>query len=94
MRDKIRFIMSSLWGFLQPLISILLAQVGPVLMEAAIEAVAVAATLPEGTPGAERRAIAFKLISDAMIAAGYRVAASTINAAIEVAVTRLKALEQ
>jgi hypothetical protein len=93
MFEKLRLITSSTWSFLRPLIVIFLSKVGPVLAKAA--SAAVAAQAQRAASGYEKRAGAFNQIESSLvsqgIAVGTDVTASMINAAIEVAVLKLKA---
>lgn len=91
---KIKLIMSKLWVFLKPFVVVFLTAVGQALADAATDAVAKAAGMPEDTTGVRRRATAYASIEEAMKAAGYQLGVdfteSMVNTAIEVAVQGLK----
>jgi hypothetical protein len=93
MLEKLKFITSSAWHFLRPLIAIFLTQVGPILAQAATAAVADQAG--RAVAGYEKRAGAYtdieRQLLTAGIAVGTDVTSSMINAAIEAAVLKLKA---
>lgn len=85
---QIKFIMSKMWIFLRPFIIILLSQVGPLLAEAAMAAVTVAADI--NVSDSEKREKAYELIAEDLRSKGVIVTASVINMAIEAAVQKLK----
>ena len=87
--DKLKFIMSEFWSFLLPFIKVLLSDVGKVLASAAMNAVQAAARGDFNSD--ERRQIAFRQITAELQRRGLEVATSTVNAAIEAAVLKLKA---
>lgn len=95
MWEKIKIIMSSIWEFVLPFLRQLMHQAGPVLAAAALSAVKVTASSLKDASGAEKRQAAF----DAIVAdlgkqglqIGIDVSTSMINAAIEVALQKIKA---
>lgn len=94
MFEKMRFIMSQVWDFLAPLIRAMMTEAGPVLARAAMDAVASVATSMQSADGPDKRAAAFDQIKDSLARQGIALATSTINAAIEAAVLRIKAGKQ
>ncbi len=93
MIEKLKFIASGAWAFLRPIILIFLSQAGPILIAAATEAVAAAASLPASATGEQRREAAFNIILREVTAKGISVGTSVINACIEAAVIKLKLVE-
>lgn len=89
MLEKIKFLMSQAYEFLLPFIKILLSEVGQALIDASLEAVRAANSMP-GATGAQKRDAAFEIIKNKMASAGVEVAARTINQAIEAAVAKVK----
>lgn len=88
--EKIKFLLSNLWEFLRPFICQLMSQAGLILAQAAMTAVTAVATSMAEADGAAKRQEAFGMIEDELKRAGVEMAASTINAAIEAAVVKLK----
>ena len=88
--DKLKFLLSSAWEFLLPLIKVLMTDAGAVLSKAASDAVSIVAVTCTDKTGAEKREIAFKSIVTTLAAAGIVLSKSFINAALEAAVVKLK----
>jgi len=86
----LKLFLSPMWGFLKPMIAIFLSQIGPVLATAAQKAVIAAAASVGEKDGNVKRKIAFDIIMEDLKSQGIAVTASTVNAAIEVAVQKLK----
>jgi hypothetical protein len=95
MWERIKIITSSVWQFALPFLRQLLTKAGPVLMTSALSAVKLVADNGLGQSGAEKRALAFHAISADLkaqgINLGVEVSTSLVNAAIELAVQKLKA---
>lgn len=89
MWDVIKFYWSQAYQFLLPFIKILMSQLGEVLTRSAIAAVKTAQE--SGLSNSEKRDLAFKQIASDMSDAGFTIATSIINLALEAAVTKLKA---
>ena len=85
--DKIKFLLSGLWVFLQPIIKILLSTYGPILIKAATSAVE--AMAKTNLPGEQKKDEAFKAIEGALIKEGITATTSVINMVIELAVAKL-----
>jgi len=85
---KIQFIMSQMWEFLKPFIMVLMSKIGPVLMEAAMDAVTAAAA--SALDNNEKRSYAFDIIVDDLKQQGIEIGASVINLAIEAAVAKVR----
>lgn len=94
MWEKIKILTSSIWAFILPFVRQLMSAVGPILAQAAIAAVTNAAT-NAGASNAEKRDAAFNDIVTSLEAQGIKlgvdITTSLINAAIEVALQKLKA---
>lgn len=95
---KLRFILSSLWAFLLPVISVYMSPLGKVLLLAATEAVRRASGLPPQVSNVERQKVAYNNVVRAMQARGYYIEdpnnvlrESLVNTAIELALQDLKA---
>jgi hypothetical protein len=88
--DKLRFLMSGLWVFLQPFIRVLLTQGGTLLIQASMQAVTAVAMDMKDAPGAEKRSVAFDMIRKQLIDKGIDLATVEINAALEAAVLKLQ----
>lgn len=93
--SRFKLFFSSVWGFLQPFVALFLTKAGPLLAAAAISAVKVTAASLQEADGAQKREHAFNLIMDDLkrqgVAMGAEVTTSMVNAAIEVAVQKVKA---
>lgn len=91
MWEKMKFLASSMWTFLRPLIRQFLTAVGPLLATAAQSAVAVAGA--KAISSTEKRDFAFKQIVVALEMQGLEMgkdfSARMVNAAIEAAVAGL-----
>jgi len=88
--EIITLFFSSLWVFLRPFILQLLTEGGILLAKYAMEAVTKVASTMSEADGAAKRDEAFKIIADQLAKEGVQIATSTINAAIEAAVVKLK----
>jgi len=88
--DKLKFLFSSVWEFLFPLIKILMTDAGAVLSKAAADAVSTVAVTFADKDGATKREEAFKMIVATLTAAGITLSKRFVNAALEAAVVRLK----
>lgn len=88
MWDVIKFYWSQAYQFLLPFIKILMSQIGEALTKSAIAAVKTAQE--SGLDNAGKRDLAFQQIASDMAEAGFSIAASVINLALEAAVTKLK----
>jgi hypothetical protein len=95
MWERIKIVTSSIWAFVLPFLRQLLTQAGPVLMTSAMTAVKLIADNGLGSSGEQKRDMAFRAIAADLqakgIEIGVQVTTSMINAAIEVAVQKLKA---
>ena len=89
--DKLRFLMSELWLFLQPIIKVFLSDIGPILISTATAAVAEMSKTD--MTGAEKKEAAFNAIKSALMKEGIKVASHIINTTIETAVAKLKVEE-
>ena len=90
MFEKMKFILSQAWDFLAPFIRQMMTAAGPILMNAALTAVTQTTASMQTADGAAKRAAAFDMIKDDLEQQGLALATSTINAAIEAAVLKLK----
>jgi hypothetical protein len=94
MWDKIKVIMSSVWEFILPFAKQLMSKGGTLLAAAALEAVKTVANNGVGKSGAEKRDMAFNSIVENLkkegLAVGTDISTSLVNAAIEVALQRVK----
>lgn len=86
--DKFKFVMSSAWTFLKPFIKVLLSEIGPIIIQIALEAVKSAAA--SGMANDTKRSYAFNKISEGLSAKGLKVSDSVINTSLEVAVQKIK----
>ena len=89
--DKLKFLMSGLWSFLQPIIKVFLSEIGPILISTATAAVAEMSKT--GMTGEQKKEAAFNAIKAALIKDGIKVASHIINTTIETAVAKLKVEE-
>jgi hypothetical protein len=89
--EKMKLFFSDVWVFLGPFIEILLTGAGQILAQAAMDAVAQVAKDPSILNDRDKRDAAFGIIQQQIFAKGLTMATSTINAALEAAVVRLKA---
>jgi len=94
MFEKMKFILSELWSFLQPLIRHLLSDAGTILAQAAMAAVTAVAAEMSGASNEEKRQAAFEKILDDLKTSGIQLGASVINAALEAAVVKMKAQQE
>jgi hypothetical protein len=90
--QRIKIIFSSMWDFVSPFFIMLLKQGGTALLQSASVAVRRVETDLQGASGEEKRKAAFDIVKSEMQSRGEQVATSVINAAIEVAVQKLKNL--
>lgn len=93
MWEKIKIMSSDIWFFILPFLRQMMKQAGPILAAAALNAVkAVAGNT--GASGAEKRATALELIGQELqtqgIKIGVDVSTSLVNAALEMAVQKMK----
>jgi hypothetical protein len=88
--QKIKFILSWLWKFLKPFITIFLTELGRAVAEAAMTAVTTAANMPDGTSNEKRRKAAYAYTKRILLDEGHEARDSMIYAAIEVALQALK----
>lgn len=91
MWDKIKFFLSDTWIFLKPFVMQMLSDSGRVLARSALQAVTAVARNMLGADNDAKRQAAFDMILQDMKTAGIDIATSTINAALEAAVVKLKA---
>ena len=87
---KMKFIMSQAWDFLAPFIWVMMTQAGQLLAKTALEAVSAVNVSMQSADGPAKRAQAFETIKDELLHNCVSLATSTINAAIEAAVIKLK----
>lgn len=88
--EKIRFFMSEIWTFIKPFVKQLLTDSGKILARSAMTAVTAVAVSMTDADGSEKRKAAFDIILDDLKSQGIELATSTINAALEAAVVKLK----
>ena len=92
MWEKLKIMGSSVWTFLLPFVRQMITQSGQILANVALQAVRDA--MARGGTGADKRMFAFdKIVEDLKkqgIEAGKDIGISLINAAIEIAVQRVK----
>ena len=89
MLEKLKAVTGDVWQWIRPIAILLITTVGKQLMIAAIQAVAASAQ-QDGWSNSDKRKLAYASISEAMKHAGYSVAESIINMAIEIAVAQMK----
>jgi hypothetical protein len=93
-KEKMAVVFSGIWDFLGPFVGVFLSKAGTALAQSAIQAVKVVAETAGQADGAEKREAAFGLIVNDLekkgIEIGADVTSSMINAAIEVAVQKIK----
>ncbi len=89
--NKIKFFMSEAWAFIKPFVTQLLTDSGQILARSAMSAVAAIAADMSAADGKTKRDAAFDMILGDLKAHGIELATSTINAALEAAVVKLKA---
>lgn len=90
MLDRIKFFMSEIWTFLQPFVKQLMTNSGKALATIALNVVKDIANTMGEADGEAKRAAAVKQIKHQLAEAGLAIATSTINAALEAAVLKLK----
>lgn len=90
MWDKIKFFFTEAWAFLKPFATQLLTNSGKILLKSAMAAVTAVAANMGDSSGADKRDAALKLILADLEQAGIALALSTVNAALEAAVVKLK----
>jgi len=86
----LKAVSSGAWNFILPFIQVLLTQAGQVLAQTAMDTVKQVAINYSSAPGAEKKIIAFNLITDSLAKQGIQMGASIINMAIEAAVQKIK----
>lgn len=93
MWEKIKIMSSGIWFFVLPFLRSMMKQAGPILAAAALNAVKAVAS-NTGASGAEKRATALDMIGQELQTAGIKigvdVSTSLVNAALEMAVQKLK----
>lgn len=94
MWERLKIFTSALWTFVLPFLRQMMTAAGPILAAAALRAVEAVAANAVGATSDQKRAIAFQSIVGELkqqgIQVGVDVSTSLINAAIEVAVQKLK----
>lgn len=92
---RFKLIFSSIWGFVQPFLKMFLTKMGPIVLAAAVDAVKSVQGDNGDLSGSAKRALAFGAIEDTLkkqaVTVGTDVAVSMVNAAIEIAVAKMKA---
>jgi len=92
--DKLKIIFSWVWGFVAPFLKQMLSQYGPILAAAALEAVKITANNMSGATDAQKRDYAYGLIVQNLkakgVEVGVNVGTAMVNAALEMAVLKLK----
>ena len=95
--DRFKVIFTWVWAFIKPFVKQLMSKAGPILAQAALAAVKATAQNMTGATNAEKRDAAYGLIVSDLktqgIAVGIDVGTSMVNAAIELAVQKMKAGE-
>lgn len=86
---KIQAVTGQIWQWLKPIVILFMTTVGKQLMESALRSVATAAAR-EGFSNSQKREAAFNQIKAEMVEAGFRIAESEINMALELAVVKMK----
>lgn len=89
--QKLEFILSGIWSFIEPFVMIFLKSYGAVLAQAALQAVSTIEQTMGTADGDAKRKAAFESILKTLESEGIKIGASQINAAIEAAVQKLKA---
>lgn len=94
MWEKVKIINSSIFAFVLPFLRLMLSQAGPILAAAATQAVTAVASHAMSATNEEKRNLAFESIARDLerqgIKVGVDVGVSMINAALELAVVKLK----
>lgn len=94
MWERIKIMSSGIWGFILPFVRQMMSSVGPILASAAIAAVKATAENAVGVTNAQKRDMAYEAIvadlTKSGIKVGVDIGSSMVNAAIEVAVQKLK----
>lgn len=94
MWEKVKMMSSGIWSFVLPFLRSMMTKAGPILAAAALNAVSVVAT-NAGASGSEKRAVALDLIGQELKSQGIRIgvdiSSSLVNAALEMALQKLKA---
>lgn len=90
MWEKFKLMWSGVWEFLRPFVTQMMTEAGQILAATAMQAVKIVAETMPAADGSEKRAAAFEKIAADLASLGVNLAASTINAAIEAAVVKLK----
>lgn len=93
MWEKLKIMSSGIWFFVLPFLRSMMKQTGSILAAAALSAVKAVAT-NTGASGAEKRSAALDMIGQELTAQGIKigvdVSTSLVNAALEMAVQKLK----
>ena len=89
--EKLKLFTSNIWTFLEPFIETLLSSAGQALANAAITAVTSVAQDPGLLTDDAKRQAAFQAIVKDLAGKGIQMGVSTINAALETAVLKMKA---
>ncbi len=90
---RLKFAFSKVWDFLLPFIKNFMSEAGALLAETALEIIAEIQNEMAGASSDEKRAEAFKRIEAKLKEKGIALGASVINAAIEAAVQKIKAVK-
>ena len=88
--ENFKIISSKVFQFFLPLIQKFLQEGGPIILSLAFEIIPVIAMTHKGADGDAKRKEAFRQISERAKAQGIVISSSLINAAIELAVAKLK----
>ena len=88
--DNLKIMFSKIFEFFLPLIKKFLAEGGPIILALAFEIIPVIAMTHKNAEGDAKRKEAFRQISERAKAQGIVISSSLINAAIELAVAKLK----
>jgi hypothetical protein len=88
MLEKMKFVMSGVWGFLRPLIVVLLSNIGPLLIESA--QAAVIAAEGENLTGDERKKLATKAVQQVLAQKGFEVGKEVISIVLKLAVVEMR----
>ena len=91
MWSKIKLIVSSVYEFLKPVIDIFLSEIGPLLAKIAMEAVKIMAN--KDIANSDRREEAFEYVKGELLSRGISIGSSIIYLAIEIAVQKLKEIQ-
>lgn len=84
MWEKIKFMASSVWAFIEPTVKVLLTEAGRLAMRSALAAVRVAAER-ENLTGKEKFALAVDLVQTDLVAKGKTLLIRHVNKIVELA---------